>query len=220
MTGAALSPPGSLVLVHGAGSGPWVYDEWPDSFPSLRILAVDLQEGLDVGRASMSDYADCVVAAARKLPQPVSLCGWSMGGLVALDAAERVRPHSVIVIEASPPGETQGFDDDAELSSGAFDPEAVYGPFPAGIPSRAESSLARAERKRGISVPSLPCPSLVIYGDDFRVERGLEIARLYGSQTRDFQGLDHWGLLHDPRVRAAIAGFLGVVPRHAYPSVG
>ncbi len=203
------SPPSSLLLVHGAGSGPWVYDEWPEAFPSLRVAAVDLQEGLEVGTASMSDYADRVVAAARALPRPVSLCGWSMGGLAVVQAAARARPHSVILIEPSPPGEVQGFDADVAMVAGTFDPEDVYGRFPAGVPARPESSLARAERKRGISVPELPCPSLVIYGDEFGDERGTPIASLYGSEERDFPGLDHWDLVRNSRVREAIADYLG-----------
>jgi pimeloyl-ACP methyl ester carboxylesterase len=204
-----LSPPTSLLLVHGAGSGPRVYEGWADDFPSLRVAAVDLQERLEVSTASMGDYAERVVDAARALPQPVSLSGWSMGGLVVLLAATCARAHSVILIEASPPREVQGFNGDVEITKGTFDPEAVYGPFPAGVPARPESSLARGERKRGVSVPSLPCPSLVIYGDEFRVERGTAIARLYGSEERDFPGLDHWDLVRDRRVREAIAGFLG-----------
>jgi hypothetical protein len=96
------------------------------------------------------------------------------------------------------------------IAEGTFDPEAVYGRFPPSVPARPESSLARAERKRGSSVPSLPCASLVVYGDDFRAERGTSIARLYGSEERDFPGLDHWELVRDRRVREAIAGFLGV----------
>ncbi len=75
-------PPSSLLLVHGAGSGPWVYAGWADSFPDLFVSAVDLQAGLDVAVASHDDYACNVVAAAAELPKPVSLCGWSMGGLV------------------------------------------------------------------------------------------------------------------------------------------
>jgi pimeloyl-ACP methyl ester carboxylesterase len=157
----------------------------------------------------MTDYAERVLAAARALPQPVSLCGWSMGGLVVLQAAALARPHSVILIEASPPGEVQGFNGDVAMSLGMFDPEAVYGRFPAGLEARPESSLARSERKRGISVPSLPCPSLVIYGDAFRDERGKPIASLYCSEERDVPGLDHWDLVHDRRVREAIADFLG-----------
>jgi pimeloyl-ACP methyl ester carboxylesterase len=57
----------------------------------------------------MADYAERVVSAARALPRPVSVCGWSMGGLVALQAAASARPQSVILIEASPPGEVEGF---------------------------------------------------------------------------------------------------------------
>jgi pimeloyl-ACP methyl ester carboxylesterase len=204
------TPPASLLLVHGAGSGPWVYDGWADAFQRLRVGAVDLQEGLDVAGASMSDYAERVVAAARVLPQPVALCGWSMGGLVALQAAEHVRPHSVVLIEASPPAEVQGSDANVALAAGAFDPEETYGCFPHGMAARTESSLARAERKRGISVPRLPCPSLVIYGDEFREERGPPIAGLYGSDERDFPGLDHWALVRDARVRDAIAEFLRI----------
>ena len=77
------------------------------------------------------------------------------------------------------------------------------------MPARAESTLARAERKRGISVPELPCPSLVIYGEAFRDERGTQIAGLYGSAERYFPGLDHWDLIRDLRVREAVAEFLG-----------
>ena len=203
-----MRPPASLLLVHGAGSGPWVFEGWADAFPGLRVVAVDLQAGLDLGTASMADYADRVVAAARALLQPISLCGWSMGGLVVLQAADRIRPHSVILIEPSPPGEVQGFDADVAPAGGTFDPELVYGRFPPGVPARSESSRARGERKRGISVPSLPCASLVVYGDEFRAERGTPVAHLYGSEERDFPGLDHWDLVRDRRVREAIADFL------------
>ena len=201
-------PPRSLLLVHGAGSGPWVFEGWPESFPDITVATVDLQEGLDVATASHADYATEVADAAAALPAPVSLCGWSMGGLVVLEAAERVRPHSVILLEPSPPAEVQGHNPDTEVGQGTFDPEAVYGRFPPGIRARSESARARAERKRGISVPSLSCASLVVYGDTFRDERGKAIARLYGSDELDFPGFDHWGLVSDVRVRAAIAEWL------------
>ena len=55
----------------------------------------------------------------------------------------------------------------------------------------------------------LPCATLVVYGDEFRAERGTPVAHLYGSEERDFPGLDHWDLVRDRRVREAIADFLG-----------
>jgi pimeloyl-ACP methyl ester carboxylesterase len=203
--------PASLLLVHGAGSGPWIFDPWPASFPNLDVRAIDLHEHLDISRASMNDYADRLVEAATELPAPVSICGWSMGGLVAMLAASRlpIAPHSLILIESSPPGEIQGFQPEQELESrsGTFNPQSVYGAFPAGLHARPESLLARAERKRGISVPSLPCPSLVVYGDDFPDDRGRRLARLYGSEIRSFPGLDHWDLVFDGCVREAIRDF-------------
>lgn len=203
-----MSPPSSLLLVHGAGSGPWVYAEWPDAFPALRVEAVDLQAGQTVAQASMNDYARIVVEAARALPPPVALCGWSMGGLVVLMAAEEVRPHSVVVLEPSAPAEVQGYHQDAPLIDGVFDPEAEYGTFPDGIAARPESLRARSERKRGISVASLPCPSLVVSSSDFPDERGRAIARLYGSTIVEFPGLGHFDLVLGAGPRQVVAGFL------------
>ena len=172
------------------------------------MAAVDLHRGLDVSRASLDDYIENVVVATADLSPPIALCGWSMGGLVVLQAALELLPHSVILLEASAPAEIQGFRLDASVTDGVFDPEAVYGPFPEGIRSRPESSRARAQRRQGVSIPSLPCPSLIVYGDSFPSERGILLARLYGSDTLAFPGLDHWGLVLHPRVRTAIAKWL------------
>jgi hypothetical protein len=95
----------------------------------------------------------------------------------------------------------QGFDESVELRAGTFDPEETYGAFPPGMRARPESLLARAERKRGISVPELPCPALVVYGDEFPEERGRALAARYGAEELAFPGLDHWGLVLDERVR-------------------
>lgn len=123
-------------------------------------------------------------------------------------ASEAVRPHSVVLIEASAPAEVQGVAPDTPLSDGSFDPEEVYGAFPPGTASRPESQLARGERKRGISVPSLACPSLVVYGYEFADERGVGLASLYGSEQAAFPELDHWGLVLSGEVRALIRSFL------------
>jgi len=120
-------------------------------------------------------------------------------------AAERARPNLVVLLEPSPPAEVQGSDPATAVVTGTFDPEAAYGPFPQGVPARPESTLARAERKRGINVPSLSCPSVVIYGKEFPEDRGRAIAALYRSKTLELPDLDHWGLVLDPRVPEALA---------------
>lgn len=198
----------TIVLVHGAGSGPWIFEDWKDSLPGFSLLAVDLQEGLDVGSASMNDYCQRVVATATDFSGAVALCGWSMGGVVALMAVHQVRPAALVLLEPSPPGEVQGFDPRATVKPGIFDPEKVYGPFPDDIPARPESTLARGERKRGISVPKVDCPTLVISGGDFPEERGSRIAAFYEAEHRSFPGLTHWGLVLRSEVRDAISSFL------------
>ncbi|HZU12149.1 MAG TPA: alpha/beta hydrolase [Chloroflexota bacterium] len=198
----------SLLLIHGAGSGPWIFESWYRWFPEMEVRAVDLQENLDVARARMADYAAVVVEATRRLPSPVALCGWSMGGLVAMLACQQLRPHHLIVIEPSAPAEIQGVHPEVKLVSGLFNPEEQYGQFPPDLPARAESSRARAERKRGISVPSVLYSTLVIYGREFPNERGRDVARLYGSAELQFPDLDHWGLITDDRVPRAIKRYL------------
>jgi pimeloyl-ACP methyl ester carboxylesterase len=202
-----------VVLIHGAGSGPWVFDGWEPTFAGLHLEAVDLHAGLNVAEAAMSNYASAVARAVDGLPRPVVLCGWSMGGLAAMLAARQAGAERLVALEPSPPGEVQGFDPGLPLETGTFDPEETYGPFPRGVPARPESRLARSERKRGVSVDTLPCPALVVYGDEFADERGRSVARLYGAEERFFPGLDHWGLVLDGRVPAAVADWLaGGVP--------
>lgn len=190
-----------LLLAHGAGSGPWVFDGWAAAFPDLDVEAVDLMAGLNVAEASMSNYAAVIVRAAEWLPRPVALCGWSSGGLAAMMAARQAEADFLILLEASAPGEVQGYDESVELRAGTFDPEETYGAFPPGMRARPESLLARAERKRGISVPALPCPALVVYGDEFAEERGRALAAHYCGEELPLPGLDHWGLVLDEKVR-------------------
>lgn len=64
----------------------------------------------------------------------------------------------------------------------------VYGRFPPGIKSRPESNLARAERKQGISIRSLDCPSLAVFGDEFAEHRGQAVSDFYGSEALSFAG--------------------------------
>lgn len=193
------------MLVHGAGSGPWVFDGWEHD--ALDLVAVDLQDGVDVTSASMGDYTAVVVRACAAARPPVALCGWSMGGLVAMAAAAEAGAGALVVIEPSAPAEVQGTHE-VGGATGSFDPQEVYGRFPPGIRARPESTLARIERKRGVSVPRLPRRSLVVYGDDFADERGRSLARRYGIEEAHFPGLGHWDLVLDERVRRRVLSFV------------
>lgn len=200
----------SVLLVHGAASGPWVFDRWLDRFADARTEAVDLQAGLDVAHASMGDYAGRLALAAEALPRPIAVCAWSMGGLVAMMAAPRIEPACLVLLEASPSAEIQGTHSEVELAHGTFDGEATYGAFPVGVRSRPESVLARAERKRGISVPRLPGPTLVVSGREFPRERGRLLAEAYECDELTFPELDHWGMVLDARVSDAVGRHLAL----------
>ena len=206
-TGTASSAcgPQRLVLVHGATSGPWVFGHWPEAFPGYDVRAPDLQAGLDVAQASMTDYVDRVLGAAADRPPVV--CGWSMGGLVALMAAQRSPLAALIVLEPSLPLELSGGDPPRGLRTGTYDVESAYGPLPPGTRSRPESLRALDERKRGISVPSVDCPLLVVAGRTGGPE-GRLVARHYDADLVEFPDLGHSDLVADPRVLAGIRSWL------------
>lgn len=190
--------------MHGAGSGPWIFDGWPRHLEGQRLETVDLHERLNVSFASMADYAAAVERAAGGLPRPLAVVAWSMGGLAALMAAHVA--DVLVLLEPSPPGEVQGFRPELALGYGEFDPEREYGGFPDGIRARPESELARRERKRGISVPTLDCPALAVWGD--WEERGRAIAAFYGVEELRLPGKSHWDLVLDDEAIAAVAGRL------------
>lgn len=193
--------------MHGAGSGPEVFASWSGARSGIEVVAVDLQDGADATAVSMVDYAESLRRSCEGVPRPFGLCGWSMGGLVAMMAAPAVAPASLVLIEPSAPAEVQGTHDVPD-AAGTFDPEEVYGPFPAGIRPRPESRRARADRKRGVPVPSLPRRTLVVYGSEFAAERGRALEERYGIEGACFAELDHWGLVLDVRVRELVFDYV------------
>ena len=173
--------------------------------PGHELDTVDLHAGLNVAAASMWNYEAVATRACDGLERPLALLGWSMGGLVAMLAARRVGPDALVLLEPSPPGESANGEVPDE---GLYDPEEAYGPFPDGMRARPESRYARAEREHGIPVASVPERTLVVSGDEFAEERGAAVARRYGVEELHVAGLDHWGLVRDERVHAAIADWL------------
>jgi hypothetical protein len=198
----------TIALAHGATSGPWVFDDWVDALDGWDVRVPDLQEGLDVAHASMRGYAGRLIEAAGGA-RPLVFGGWSMGGLVAMMAAAELGPAGLVVIEPSAPLEVAGGDHSVEPAPGTYEAEDVYGPQPAGTIHRTESLLARQERHRGISVPAVPCPLLVVAGRDHAEDRGRAIASHYGGDLITFHGLGHGALVRDTQPRGAVATWLG-----------
>lgn len=198
----------TIVLAHGATSGPWVFDGWADALTGWDVRAPDLQEGLDVAHASMRDYARRLIEEAGDA-RPLVLGGWSMGGLVALMAATELQLAGLVVIEPSAPLEVSGGDDSVEPTPGTYEAGDLYGPQQPDSRSRPESLLARRERQRGISVPAVPCPLLVVAGRDHADDRGRAIAAHYGGDLIAFHDLGHEALILDTEPRGAVATWLG-----------
>jgi len=205
-----IKAPEAALLVHGSCTGPWIFEGWTQWFPGVTVGAIDLQAGLRLERASMELYSNAVIAEAGRLPWPLLLCGYGMGGLVALIAARTLRPELLVLIEPFPPRETGGFHPEIAPAPGVFEPDqAERAASPVRL--RPESALAKAERERGISVPTpLPCRSLVVFRDDAGEARGAAVAKLYGSDELRFAGSSGIDLVLDERVPRSIARYSGL----------
>jgi pimeloyl-ACP methyl ester carboxylesterase len=197
-----------LVLVHGATSGPWAFDAWQATgwpeLPGVEVVVPDLQRWVDVAGASMDDYAaevDRAVDGARR----TVICGWSMGGLLALMVASRRGLAGVVAIEASPPLEVHGGNPAIRPRAGTYTVE-VYGVSPDATRNRPDSTLAFDERRRGVSVPAVDCPLLTISGKDYQSSASA-IASTYGGSAVSFPDLDHVALVGAEEVRARVARF-------------
>jgi pimeloyl-ACP methyl ester carboxylesterase len=103
------SPP--VLMVHGAFCGGWALEAFRGPFAAagLAVRAPDLPGHGDgasrdsvVGR-SMADFTAAVAAEAAAMARPPILVGHSMGGLVALMAAQRTPTAGVVALAPSPP---------------------------------------------------------------------------------------------------------------------
>ena len=106
--------PAPLVMIHGAFCGGWVFDAFAEPFRAAghAVLTPDLpRHAPGAGTAaglSMSDYAAAMAETAAGLDAPPVIVGHSLGGLVALLAASKVRTAGVILLAPSPPWGVSG----------------------------------------------------------------------------------------------------------------
>lgn len=94
------------VMIHGAGGGGWEWRFWQEEFERAgwKVVAPDLmpaEEG--IGSTTVEDYIEQVVQAASTAGESPVLIGASMGGILALKAAERVKPRAIVLVNSVPP---------------------------------------------------------------------------------------------------------------------
>lgn len=94
----------AALLVHGAGGGGWEWNVWRGVLEAagFQVAAPDLVSVRgDVAATRLQDYQAQVRAALAALPRPRVLVGASLGGLLALDAAEGA--DVVVLVNPLPP---------------------------------------------------------------------------------------------------------------------
>jgi pimeloyl-ACP methyl ester carboxylesterase len=104
----AARPP--VLFVHGYFATAVVFTQWLTFFAARGIpaYAVNLRgragsrPGIDLGRATIDDFADDASAVARHLGRP-TVVGHSMGGLIAQRLAERGDVRAAVLVSPAPP---------------------------------------------------------------------------------------------------------------------
>ena len=93
-----------LALIHGWGLGAGVWNGVVEQLTATcRVHRVSLA-GYDGTTPDALDFSATAAVIAEALPTGVTLCGWSLGGMLALEAA-RMRPQAIgrLVLVATSP---------------------------------------------------------------------------------------------------------------------
>lgn len=209
---------GTLVLIHGAGGGGWEYDLWKPILEKQgwNVVAKDLMPvpgGLK--KTVFMDYVEQVRSWAPKSGKFV-LAGASMGGILALKAAETVSPAAVVLINSTVPAGVG-----PARASKPDSPSIVRwanGPLQEtrdSMPDSDEKTILWAWKRwrdesgtvintirKGVPAQKPACPTLVILGEkdtDIPYTTGLELAKWAGADVQLYQGMSHVGPLMSTR---------------------
>jgi pimeloyl-ACP methyl ester carboxylesterase len=108
-------PIATVVMTHGLGLGPWIFEPWLSVFAAWKLRVVTLtmpghSPGQPDNAVTLQASADAVAAAIRALSGPVVLMGHSFSGLVAQMVAARPDMqglHGVVLVCPTPPGQVR-----------------------------------------------------------------------------------------------------------------
>jgi len=101
---AALVSKPLVLMIHGAGGGGWEYQVWKPVFEraGYRVIAQDLvpaQGGLEF--TTFNDYVGQIERWSNQKPNVI--IGASMGGMLALKAAEHLHPRALVLVSSTLP---------------------------------------------------------------------------------------------------------------------
>lgn len=206
-----------VVMVHGAGGGGWEYDFWKPVWQKagFTVIAKDLEPiGGDYGKTTFDDYEKQVESwgsEAVKAKKPLVLVGASMGGILALKAAEHLHPAAIVLVNSVPPkGVVEPKDapplpdivrwkggpvQDTRDSLPDGDEQTVQYCVPRW---RDESGTVMNSIRAGISAEKPTCPVLVVIGKadtDVPPASSQALAKWAGADAFCYEGTSHIGPL-------------------------
>ncbi len=212
------APAGTAVMIHGAGGGGWEYDFWRPVFArnGWNVEARDLvPENGDLAQTTFDDYVKQVGGWQKDAPRPLILVGASMGGGIALKAAETLRPDAIILVNSVAP---KGFREARDTSDIPDIIRWADGPLKDTEDSmpdsdrrtilwawkkwRDESGQVVRTLRSGLEVEKPKCPVLVIIGEkdtDIPPEVSRRVAEAYGADVHFYAGMSHVGPLLSTR---------------------
>lgn len=211
------------IMIHGAGGGGWEYARWQPVFTAAgyQVIANDLVPttgGLHT--TTFDDYCcqvrDWLPSTGRNI-----LIGASMGGLLALKAAEFVQPVALVLVNSVPPAGAGAPDSGKtypkivrwangpleETRSALFDSDeaTVQWAWPRW---RDEAGAVLNQMAAGIPVQRPPCPTLVVLSEqdtDIPYQTGLALATWAGADMLLYHGMSHVGPLLSRRAEEVAA---------------
>lgn len=197
-------------MVHGAGGGGWEYDFWRPVFEraGYRVESPDLAPGpMGLGKTTIADYTKQV----ESIGKPDVLIGASMGGVLVLKAAAKLRPRYLVLVCSGLPAGI------SPTKTGPPYPEVVRwkdGPYEDTVASmpdsdeatrrwawtrwRDESGAVLNEMQAGVPVtrPKARTLSVIPLADDtISPADQVKLARWAKADILQFEGMSHVGPL-------------------------
>jgi len=217
------------VMIHGAGGGGWEWKFWQEEFERAgwQVVAPDLMPAeRGIAATTVEDYIEQVVQAASAAGERLVLIGASMGGILALKAAERMEARAVVLVNSVPPagvewsrGQQEEVPDVVEWSNSPLQEteDALWDSSQEVIEWaherwRDESGAVLRALRDGVPAEKPSCPVLVIASDkdtDIPPEVSRRLAEMLSGDFVLYREMSHVGPLLGTRAHSVARHTLG-----------